>query len=223
MIPSKWTIREFRMHEFLRSLETYEDPLLKNIRSFAREHFVPIVCEETESFLATMIAIKKPDSILEIGSAIGFSTIVMAYSQPKAYITTIESFEERIPILKENLEKAGVSGRIKIIVSDASLALKNLVLAKERYDFIFLDAAKGQYLGWLPDIIDVCSPGAILFSDNVLLGESILESKYLLPHRARSTHERMRNFLYSIKHDERLKSAVIPVGDGVALSVRVKK
>lgn len=211
----------FRLHEYLSSLEPEREPLLKELRAYAKGHHIPIVLKETESFLKTIVTIRKPKSILEIGSGIGYSTIVLAFSAPESYITTIESYKKRILLLRENLEKARIDDRIKVFESDASSILGELAAENQKYDLIFLDAAKGQYLRWLPFIINLMHGGSILFADNVLQDETVIESRFLLPHRARSTHVRMREFLFRIKHDERLVSSVVPVGDGVLVSVKV--
>lgn len=215
------TDRSLIIHEYLRSLEPERVPLLKELRDFARENFVPIILDESESFLKTLCVIKNPPTILEIGSGIGYSTIVMAYALPNAHITTIESFDKRIPELMENLERARIDKRTKVIHKDASDALKELASEKKFFDFIFLDAAKGQYLNWLPLILKLMKKGSILFADNVLLNETVINSSFLLPHRARSTHKRMREFLFRIKHDKELLSSVLPLGDGISVSVRI--
>lgn len=211
----------FRLHEYLRALEGDEEPLLRKIRLYAREHYLPIISLETKSFLETVIELRAPESILEIGACIGYSTVVLALAAPGAKITTVESYERRLPLLTENLEKASALERTKIIESDAFSLLKELVSKNKKYDFIFLDAAKGQYLKWLPYILELMDTGSVLFADNVLQDETIKESRFLLPHRARSTHVRMREFLYRLKHDDELISSVTPVGDGVSVSVKL--
>lgn len=208
-----------RMHEYLCSLEKDGSPLLRSMREYAKANEIPIVREETESLIRTLTVLKRPESILEIGTAIGYSAIVMAESS-YARIYTMESYEKRIALARTNIEKAGFTDRIHLMEGDAGELLKELE-AGMLFDMVFLDAAKGQYQIWLEDIISHMRMGALLIADNVLQGSSVMESRFAVPRRERTTHARMREFLYTIKHDARLESSVLPVGDGVSLSVRI--
>lgn len=212
--------RDYRISEYIHSLEPEAEPLLKELRQYAEETDVPIIRIETESFIRTLLSILKPEHILEIGTAIGYSSICMA-SVCKADIITIESYDKRIPLARNNISRAGLNGRVKLIEGDAGEVLKNLADRGESFDFIFLDAAKGQYPVWLPDIMRLMQTGSVLLSDNVLQEGTVTESRFAIPRRERTTHERMREFLYTLKHDERLSSSVLNVGDGVSLSVRL--
>lgn len=212
--------RDYRISEYLHSLEPDAEPLLKELRRYAEETDVPIIRVETESFIRTLLSILKPKHILEIGTAIGYSSICMA-SVCNADIVTIESYDKRIPLAKNNINRAGLKDRIRLIEGDAGEVLKALADQGESFDFIFLDAAKGQYPVWLPDIMHLMKQGSVLLSDNVLQEGTVTESRFAIPRRERTTHERMREFLYTLKHDERLSSSVLNVGDGVSLSVRL--
>ena len=206
-----------RVAAYLHSLETDGSPFLCDLREYARENDVPIVRRETESFLRTMCTLVKPGNILEIGTAIAYSTIVFAeYCDD---VTTIENYEKRIALAKENIGQTGNEGRITLMEKDAGEALKNLVENGRKFDLIFLDAAKGQYPVWLPDLKKLMHAGSVLISDNVLQEGTVMESRYTIARRDRTTHERMREFLYQIKHDPALQTSVLPVGDGVSLSV----
>ena len=206
-----------RIAEYLHSLEQDGTAFMEGLRAYASENEIPIVRRETESFLRTLCVLKKPKSILEIGTAIAYSTLVFAeYCDD---IVTLENYEKRIPLARENIEKTGNSGKIKLIEGDAGDTLKVLVSAEKKYDLIFLDAAKGQYLIWLPDIKKLMKPGSVLIADNVLQDETVMESRFTVTRRDRTTHQRMREFLWQIKHDPTLQTSVIPVGDGVSLSV----
>lgn len=207
-----------RISEYLHSLEKEEDKLLSDMRKYAEVNDVPIVRRETESFLRTLCVMKKPEEVLEIGTAIAYSTIVLA--RESGHVTTIENYEKRIPIARENIEKSGLSDKIDLICGDAGKILPELFADGKKFDFIFLDAAKGQYLIWLPDILRIMSKGGILVSDNVLQDETVMESRFTVGRRDRTTHMRMREFLYEIKHLEYLETSVIPIGDGVSVSVR---
>jgi predicted O-methyltransferase YrrM len=131
-------------------------------------------------------------------------------------ITTIEKYEKRIPEALRNFERAGESDRITLLAGDAGEILKKLT---GPYDFIFMDAAKGQYLVWLPEIMRLMVPGSMLVSDNVLQDGDIIESRYAVERRDRTIHARMREYLYELKHTDRLATSIIPIGDGVAFSV----
>lgn len=207
-----------RISDYLHSLEKNEDEFLLSMREYAEKNDVPIVRRETESFLRTLCAVRKPVRVLEIGTAIAYSTIVMA--RESGHVTTIENYEKRIPVARENIEKSGLSGKIELICGDAGVILPELAEKEEKFDFIFLDAAKGQYPVWLPFLMKLMPEGAVLVADNVLQDETVMESRYTVSRRDRTTHMRMREFLFEIKHSEELETSVIPIGDGVSLSVR---
>ena len=205
-----------RIRDYLYSLEPEPDERLEELRAYAEKERVPIIRRETESFLRTLIRARDPKHILEIGTAIGYSALVMA-GCTGGDILTMENYEKRIPIARSNIERAGLSDRIRLMEGDAGELLAGL---SGCFDFIFLDAAKGQYINWLPDIVRLMDRGAILFADNVLQDLTVLESRFTVERRERTTHSRMREFLHAIKHDERLESSVLPIGDGVSISVR---
>lgn len=215
-----------RIADYLLSLEPEGDGLLNELRDYARTHDVPILRPETESFLRTLMAAKKPGRVLEIGTAIGYSAILMAKAMEKPDIVTIESWEKRIPLAQENLKRAGYEGAVRLIQGDAGRVLKDLIREEEGpsggrgYDLVFLDAAKGQYIHWLPDILRLMNPGALLVADNVMQDFTVMESRFTIPRRERTTHSRMREFLWEIKHRKDLVSSVLPLGDGVSISVK---
>lgn len=205
-----------RIRDYLYSLEPEPDKRLSDLRAYAEKERVPIIRRETESLLRTLVRTRAPEHILEIGTAIGYSALVMA-DCTSGDILTVENYEKRIAIARSNIERSGLSDRIRIMEGDAGELLAGL---SGSFGFIFLDAAKGQYINWLPDIVRLMDSGAILFADNVLQDLTVLESRFTVERRERTTHKRMREFLYAIKHDERLESSVIPIGDGVSISVR---
>ena len=206
--------------EYIRSEIRENIGILAELEQYASEHEVPIVQPETAKLLEVLTAAKQPHNILEIGTAIGYSAMVMADCS-EAGIVTIESYEKRIPMAKANFDEAGFTDRISLMEGDAGLILPRLCEEGRTFDLIFLDAAKGQYINWLPDIKRLMKKGALLFTDNVLLELTVMESRYTVERRDRTTHKRMREFLHAIKHDEELISSVLPVGDGVSLSVRL--
>ena len=179
---------------------------------------MPIIRKEMQTFLKLLLAMKKPARILEVGTAVGFSAILMAeYGPADARITTIENYEKRIPIAEENFRRAGVSDRITMISGDAAEVLKTL---QGPYDFIFMDAAKGQYIHFLPEILRLLAADGVLVSDNVLQDGDIIESKFAVTRRNRTIHRRMRDYLYALTHSVELVTAVLPVGDGITVSTK---
>ena len=207
-----------RMVTYIHSLESPEKPLIEEIEQEALDTFVPIIRKETQSFLKVLLMMKKPLRVLEVGTAIGFSAILMSeYIPEQGHITTIEKYEKRIPIAKENFRRAGKEDQITLIEGDALEVMKSL---NGSYDFIFMDAAKGQYIHYMPEAIRLLEPGGVLVSDNVLQEGDIIESRFAVERRNRTIHSRMREYLYELKHHDQLQTSIIPLGDGVALSVK---
>lgn len=212
-------ITDPRITSYINSLDSGDGPLMDQIRKEAAESYVPIIRQETAALLKTLVVMKRPARILEVGTAVGYSALLMASVMPKeAVITTIEKFEKRIPIARTNFRTAGMEERITLLFGDAEEILPTLPAAS--YEFVFMDAAKGQYMHWLPMILRLMTPGGVLMSDNVLQDGSIVESRYAVSRRDRTIHERMREYLYTLKHMETLETSVLPIGDGVALSVK---
>ena len=207
-----------RMVTYIRSLERPENPVIEAIEQEALENFVPIIRKETQSFLKVMMLMNRPARVLEVGTAVGFSAILMSEYLPEgSRITTIENYEKRIPIARNNFKRAGKEEQITLIEGDALEVMKTL---EGPYDFIFMDAAKGQYIHWLPDVVRLLAPGGVLMSDNVLQEGELIESHYLVERRNRTIYKRMREYLYELKHHPQLMTSIIPLGDGVSLSVK---
>ena len=203
---------------FINSLDAGNTPFLNEIEKEAKKTNVPIIRTEMQSFMKLLLAIHKPMSILEVGCAIGFSALLMSeYAPAGCKITTIEKYEKRIPIARENFKRAGKEDSITLLEGDAMELLKKL---EGSYDFIFMDAAKGQYIHFLSDILRLLKPDGILLSDNVLQDGDIIQSRYAVTRRNRTIHTRMRDYLYELKHHPQLETAILPVGDGITLSVR---
>lgn len=207
-----------RMVTFMNSLELPEDPLLEAIESEALESFVPIIRTETKSLLKVLLTLAKPMRILEVGTAVGYSALVMqTYGPENCKITTIENYAKRIPIARANFARAGKESDITLIEGDALEVMKGLT---GPYDFIFMDAAKGQYIHYLPEAMRLLVPGGLLVSDNVLQDGDVINSRFAVERRNRTIHSRMREYLFELKHREDLQTVILPVGDGVAVSVR---
>lgn len=210
-----------RITEYLHSLETSRGELLDTIEKKAIEDGVPIIRSETAALLRSLTAALRPENILEIGTAVGYSALQMCQVMPEnCHITTIEKYEKRIPEAKENFRKAGEESRITFLEGDADMWLKEL--KGKQFDLVFMDAAKGQYLNWLPLLLDLMPVGAVLISDNVLQDGDVVQSRFAVQRRNRTIHSRMREYLYELKHMEEFETVVIPIGDGVTISTRIR-
>ena len=210
-----------RITAYLHSLETSRGALLDTIEKKAIEDGVPIIRSETAALLRSLTAALRPENILEIGTAVGYSALQMCQVMPEnCHITTIEKYEKRIPEAKENFRKAGEESRITFLEGDADMWLKEL--KGKQFDLVFMDAAKGQYLNWLPLLLDLMPVGAVLISDNVLQDGDVVQSRFAVQRRNRTIHSRMREYLYELKHMEEFETAVIPIGDGVTISTRIR-
>ena len=208
-----------RIVDYICSLEKSNSKICEEIEEYAIATHVPIIRKEMESFLRVMLTIKKPKRILEVGSGIGYSAVLMSeYISADSRIDTIENYKKRIPLVKENIKKAAKENVIKLYEGDATDILKEL---KGPYDFIFMDAAKAQYINFLPDILRLLSPNGVLISDNVLQEGSIIDSKFVIERRDRTIHKRMRDYLYELKHNEKLETTIVPIGDGITMSVKI--
>lgn len=210
-------ITDERFVTYIHSLEKPNSEILTEIEQAAHKDLVPIIRKEMESFLRVILTIKHPKEILELGTAIGYSAILMSECCD-AKITTIENYEKRIPIARENIKKAGKSEQIELLEGDAMEVMKTL--PKEKYDFIFMDAAKAQYINYLPEVMRLLIPGGVLITDNVLQDGDLIQSKFVVRRRDRTIHKRMREFLETVKHDERLETSIVPIGDGIVMAVK---
>ena len=206
-----------RMLDYILSLDKDESPLIRTIEQEAIRDYVPIIRKESRSLLRVLLRIKKPGRVLEVGTAIGFSAILMGECLPEdSHLTTIEKYDKRIPIAREYFIRAGFEEKITLLEGDAMDVLKGM---EGTYDFIFMDAAKGQYIHFLPEVLRLLAPGGILVSDNVLQDGDVVESRYAVIRRNRTIHSRMREYLWTLKHMEGLETIVLPIGDGMTVSV----
>ena len=209
-----------RLVTYINSLDRGNTAILDTIEREALDSYVPIIRKEMQSFLKLLLAMQKPKRILEVGTAVGFSAILMAeYNPYPCEIVTIENYEKRIPIARENFVRAEKDKQITLIEGDATEVLKTL---EEPFDMIFMDAAKGQYINFMPDIIRLLKKDGVLVSDNVLQDGDIIESHFVVTRRNRTIHKRMREYLYELTHREGLVTAVLPIGDGITVSNKVK-
>ena len=207
-----------RMLTFIDSMNSANTPLLDEIETYARATDVPIIRRSMQQLMKFLMATRRPRNILEVGTAIGFSALLMSeYAPADSHITTIEKYEKRIPVARENFRKAGREEQITLLEGDAADILKEL---EGEYDLIFMDAAKGQYILFMPQILRLLAPDGMLVSDNVLQDGDVTESRFAVTRRNRTIHSRMRDYLYELTHHPQLETVILPVGDGVTLSVK---
>lgn len=211
-------IADERLVTYINSLDTGNTAFLNQLEQEALDTFVPIIRKETQQFLKWMLAATQPKRILEVGTAVGFSTLLMAeYNPIECRIVTIENYEKRIPIAKANFKAAGREQMITLLEGDAAEILPTL---DETFDFIFMDAAKAQYIHFLPELVRLLDTDGTLVSDNVLQDGDIIESRFAVTRRNRTIHKRMREYLYAVTHHEELVSTVLPIGDGLTVSTK---
>lgn len=216
--PVQMESEKRRTEVFIDSLERENTPFLDELEKKAKKEAVPVIRKEMQSLLRVMLEMKRPGRVLEIGTAVGFSAIFMAAFGPDDMeIVTIEDFEKRVREAETNIALSGFSDRISLIHGDANEVLPTL---SGSFDLIFMDAAKGQYIHFLPEVKRLLADGGILISDNCLAGGDILESRFAVERRDRTIHRRMRDFLYAVKNDDSLVSAVLSAGDGITVSVK---
>jgi len=209
-----------RMATFIDSMDPGNPPYLDELEKEAIAGDIPIIRKPLQSFFRFLLRYVKPKSILEVGTAIGFSAILMSeYAPADCKITTIEKYEKRIPVAKENFRRFGKEAQIELLEGDAAEILKEL---QGPYDLIFMDAAKGQYLAFLPEVLRLMAPGGLLLSDNVLQDGDVIESRFALERRKRTTHARMREYLYELKHLPGYETVILPVGDGITLTTKLE-
>lgn len=210
-----------RLDVFLDSFYSGNTPFLDQIEQEALQGGEPIIRTQTQALLRFLLAIHRPLSVLEVGCAVGFSALLMSeYAPVGCEITTIEKVERRIAAAKENFRRAGREDAITLLEGDAADILRELA---GPYDMIFMDAAKGQYLNFLPDVLRLLAPGGLLVSDNILQNGDILESRFAVERRDRTIHSRMREYLFELTHHEALTTTILPVGDGVTVSVKNRR
>ena len=209
-----------RLVTYINSLDQGNTKQLDEIEQKAKETYVPIIRKEMQSFLKLLLAMQKPMRILDVGTAVGFSAILMAEYGPKdCSIVTIENYDKRIPIARANFEFAQKSNQITLLEGDAAEILPTLT---EQFDLIFMDAAKGQYINFMDDVLRLLAVDGVLVSDNVLQDGDIIESHYIVERRNRTIYKRMREYLYELTHRDDLVTAVLPIGDGITVSTKTK-
>lgn len=214
---------EQRVEVYFDSLRPDYPEYLNALEKEALRTEVPIIRRATRDVLRYLLKTKKPARVLEVGTAIGYSALFMRHCLPEtSKITTIEKVEMRLVEARKNLERYDKTGQIELIEGDAVDVLQQLCEDRKTYDFIFMDAAKGQYLNFLPDVITLLEPGGVLISDNVLHDRDVLESRFAVTRRDRTIHARMREYLYTLMHHDKLETICLAEGDGMTISTRME-
>ncbi len=217
-------ITDAKVTEYINGLYRPLCPILEELRASAEAQLIPIILRETETLLLTLLKMKNPKTILEIGTAVGYSALCFAFSTEDVSITTIELQERMQKEASANIEKAGMSEKIAILGGDALDVLSELVKKKEAgegplYDFVFLDGAKGHYLEVWNLCLKLCEKGAVIVSDNILFKGMTAADEYLDVRRNKTIVNRMRSYLDEITTTSGVQTSVLPVGDGVAVRV----
>ena len=206
-----------RLRDFIISYIHDDEGILGDIYSEAIKNNVPVIRPEMKDLLRTLIVMNRPEKVLEIGTAVGYSSLFIAEVLKCGFsIDTFELDPDRVKIAKDNISKLGYENEIHIHEGDAAALLKEM---DRKYDFVFIDAAKAQYMIYLEEIMRLTHPGSVIVTDNIFTDGEVLESHFLVEKRDRTIHDRMREYIYKIKNDDRLETAVLSVADGAAVSV----
>ena len=203
--------------EYLDIISLVNSKAIEEIRAEAKRNYIPIIKRDTENLLKFVLKMQNPGSILEIGCAVGYSAAVMLENSD-ADIVTVEKMPERVEEAKRNIKYADFESRASILEGDAGEILKSLADKGEKFDFIFMDAAKAQYITWLPVVKKLLKESGMIFSDNCLQEGDLAESSFAIRKRDKTIHKRMREYIYLLLHDETLESWIFSIGDGVLLS-----
>ena len=206
-----------RILEYLDIISPLNSPTVEKIRSVAKTNYIPIIKRDTENLLKFVLRMQNPQKILEIGCAVGYSAIIMLENS-NADIITIEKMSERVKEAKNNIKYANMEKRANVVEGDAGEVLEKLIKANEKFDFIFMDAAKAQYITWLPMVKALLKDNGMIFSDNCLQEGDLLESSFAIRKRDKTIHKRMREYIYLLLNDKDLESWIFSIGDGVLLS-----
>ncbi|MFR1517449.1 MAG: O-methyltransferase [Clostridia bacterium] len=204
---------------FIETLLPEETPSEQELRNYAAKHRVPILRREAAAFLRTIAAACKPARILEIGTAIGYSAVVLSHTLPDSHIDTVEIDPDFVVSARENFVKIGVQDRIRVIAGDGADVLASLY---KPYDMIFLDAAKGQYLNLYEDALRLLEPRGVLLCDNCIFYGKVTDPPEQAPHKHRTIVANLRAFLQKMMSDPRLRATLLDVGDGMAVACKIK-
>lgn len=217
------------MSQYLGYIRKENSLFIQQIKAYAKENHVPIIKDDMASLMAVLLQMAKPLRILEIGTAIGYSTILMMQALEEVVdisrvkVTTIERDDQMVNQARKNIHQSGYENQIHQIHGDATDVLQELCRKQEQYDFIFMDAAKGQYLTFLPDVLYLLKKQGTLVSDNVLQQGDVARSRFNVPRRRRTIHQRMRQYLWEINHHKQLSTTVLDIADGATISIKIQE
>lgn len=193
-------------------------PKLGTLRESAEKDRVPIILRDTENFLLSLMLIKKPSCILEIGAAVGYSASFFAEAYTEVKVVTIESDQEKYYTARRNIEELGYLPRVKVLLGDAVEVMNKLYESKPQFDIVFIDASKSHYKEFWDSAILMCSPGSVIVSDNVLMKAMTVSDEYDFNGKHKTNIRRMREYVEFIHTLDYCKTAVLPIGDGIAVS-----
>ena len=209
-----------KVNDFIDGLSVVDDEI-ENIKEYAISSDVPIIRDETRNFLNLLLKLTRPKAILELGTAIAYSTLVIYKALDKKVdkFVTVENNEKRLMDARKNIDKYFDKDSIRLVEDDITSYLEKNH-EKDTFDFIFLDAAKAQYVVWLPYIKKMMKKGSILLADNIFKDGEVLMSRYTIIKRDRTIHKRMREFLHDISRDEDFDTTILNIGDGISVSIK---
>ena len=201
--------------EYINNIQTNCDGNLGELQKWAYEQGLPIIPKDVVKLLGFVSGLKKPKAILEIGMAVGFSASYMSqYLSEDGYIKTIDRYPLMIERARANFKKFGLEDKITILEGNANDILPTM---DEKFDFVFMDAAKGQYITILPEVLRLTKVGGVIMADDILQDGRVAQDYFEIPKRQRTIHKRLNEFLQEITHNEKLRTSILTVGDGVAL------
>ena len=202
---------------FINDILPADTGIEKVLRDYANEHRVPILRRDAAAFLRTLVSLKKPSRILEVGTAIGYSAILMSKSSPESHIDTVEIDADSVVLARQNIKKAGAESQIRVIAGDGNEVLAALT---KPYDMIFMDAAKGQYIHLYDDAMRLLNKGGLLVCDNCIFYGKVLDKPEDAPHKHRTIVTNLRAFLERMMQDSALDASLLDVGDGMAIACK---
>ena len=203
---------------YIETLYKNDNPRLRELRAFAEERHVPVILKDTEGLLLNILRIKKASHVLEIGSAVGYSACCFADSCG-CKVITVESDKEAYDAAKSNISELGFSDKVQVRFGDARDVLLQMAAEKETFDVVFIDAAKSHYREFWDLALPLCNQDALVICDNVLMKGMTVSDEYDPGRRYKTSIRKMREFIKYITHLEYADTCVLPVGDGVSVSV----
>lgn len=212
------SLTEDYIAKYIDDLQTDCEGQLGELQRWAYEQGLPIIPKEVVKLLGFVLGLKKPKAILEIGMAVGFSASFMSqFLAEDGYIKTIDRYPLMIEKAKENFKKFNLEDKITILEGNANDILPTLDHNEEQFDFVFMDAAKGQYINILPDVLRLTKVGGVIMADDILQEGRVAQDYFEIPRRQRTIHARLNEFLKEITHNDKLRTSIVAIGDGVAL------